>query len=94
LKKIGLCKILRRFGENDYEIELPGDVGISPIFGIIYLYPYRGDGAARSEDQNNIQWEKQIHVVQKLQMEKIIDPRIGKKTQRKMYFEYLVNLKG
>jgi hypothetical protein len=30
----------------------------------------------------------------KLQMEKIIDQRIGKKTRRKTYFEYLVKWKG
>jgi hypothetical protein len=51
LKKIGSCKILRRFGENAYELELPEDVGISPIFNIVDLYPYREDGAERSEDQ-------------------------------------------
>jgi hypothetical protein len=27
-------------------------------------------------------------------MEKIVDQRIGKKTRRKMYFEYLVKWKG
>jgi hypothetical protein len=43
LKKIGQCKILRKFGESAYEIELPEDVGISPIFNISDLYPYRED---------------------------------------------------
>jgi hypothetical protein len=38
LKNIGSCKILRRFGENDYEIELLEDVGISPIFNIADMY--------------------------------------------------------
>jgi hypothetical protein len=33
-------------------------------------------------------------VVEKLHMENIIDPRIGKKTRRKMYFEYLAKWKG
>jgi hypothetical protein len=33
-------------------------------------------------------------VAEKTQMEKIIDQRIGKKTRRKMYFEYLVKWKG
>jgi hypothetical protein len=33
-------------------------------------------------------------VVEKPQMEKIIDQRIDKKTRRKMYFEYLVKWKG
>jgi hypothetical protein len=94
LKKIGPCKILRRFGENSYELELPEDVGISPIFNIADLYPYREDGTEGSEDQERIQWEKQMPVAEKLQMEKIIDQRVGKKTRRKTYFEYLVKWKG
>ena len=31
LKKIGPCKILRKFSANAYEIELPFDLQISPI---------------------------------------------------------------
>ena len=54
VKKIGPCKILRKFDENAYEIELSIDVGISPIFNIAYLYPYRGYGDGGSEDQKNI----------------------------------------
>jgi hypothetical protein len=94
LKKIGPCKILRRFGENAYELELPEDVGISPIFNIADLYLYREDGTERDEDQRKIQWEKQMPVAEKPQMEKIIDQRVGKKTRRKTYFEYLVKWKG
>ena len=37
-KKIGPCKILRKFSANAYEIELPPNVGISPIFNIVDLY--------------------------------------------------------
>ena len=44
MKKIGPCKIIRKFDANAYEIELPEDVGISPIFNIPYLYPYREYG--------------------------------------------------
>jgi hypothetical protein len=94
MKKIGPCKILRKFDANAYEIELPDDVGISPIFNISDLYPYREDDTERSEDQEKIQWEKQMPVAEKPQMEKIVDQRIGKKTRRKTYFEYLVKWKG
>jgi hypothetical protein len=36
MKKIGPCRILRKFGENTYELELPEGIGISPIFNISY----------------------------------------------------------
>jgi hypothetical protein len=41
MKKIGPCKILRKFDANAYEIEILDDVGISPIFNVSDLYPYR-----------------------------------------------------
>jgi hypothetical protein len=43
MKKIGPCKIMRKFEANSYEIELPDGVAISPIFNIEDLYPYRED---------------------------------------------------
>jgi hypothetical protein len=45
MKKIGPCRILRKFGENAYELELPEGIGISLIFNISDLYPYRTDTA-------------------------------------------------
>jgi hypothetical protein len=35
-----------------------------------------------------------MHVVEKPQMEKIINQKASKKTRRKIYFEYLVKWKG
>ena len=41
MKKIGPCKIKRKFSANAYEIELPEGIRISPIFNIADLYPFR-----------------------------------------------------
>jgi hypothetical protein len=51
MKKIGPCKIIRKFEENAYAIELPDGVGISPIFNIEYLYAYREDERDGAETQ-------------------------------------------
>jgi hypothetical protein len=54
LKKIRPCKIFRRFGENSYDLDLPKDVGISPIFNIADLYIYKEDRTEGEEDQRKI----------------------------------------
>jgi hypothetical protein len=56
IKKIGPCKILRKFVANSYEIELPEDVIISPIFNVADLYPYRMDDTVGINAQKEIQW--------------------------------------
>jgi hypothetical protein len=56
MKNIGPCKILRKFDANTYEIELPDDVGISPIFNVLDLYPYRKDEIEGSTYQEKIQF--------------------------------------
>jgi hypothetical protein len=83
MKKIGPCRVLKKFGMNAYEIELPDGIGISPIFNISDLYPFRAGEAETRDKKPVIQWTKQMSVVEKLQMECILDKRIGKKTRRK-----------
>jgi hypothetical protein len=43
MKKIRPCRVMNKFGANEYEIELPEGIGISPIFNISDLYPYRDE---------------------------------------------------
>jgi hypothetical protein len=54
MKNIGPCKIVRKFDANTYEIELPYDVGISPIFNVSNMYPYKKDDTEGPEDQEKV----------------------------------------
>jgi hypothetical protein len=94
MKKIRPCKVLKKFGANAYEIELPDGIRISPIFNVSDLYPYKAEEAEAGSEQPKIQWTKQMPVAKKPPMECILDKRVGKKTRRKKYFEYLVKWKG
>ena len=58
MKKIGSCQILRKFGENAYELELPESIGISPIFNISDLYPYKTNEVDTGTDEPVVQWQK------------------------------------
>jgi hypothetical protein len=94
MKKIGPCRVLKKFGENAYEIELSDGIGISPIFNVSDLYPYRAGEAEAGAKEPVIHWMKQLPVAEKPQMECILDKRVGKRTRRKEYFEYLVKWKN
>ena len=57
MKKIVPCKILKKFVANAYEIELPENLGISPIFTIANLYPYSMDDTRDTNALEEIQWK-------------------------------------
>jgi hypothetical protein len=69
MKKIGPCKVLRKLGENAYEIEFSDGIGISLIFNIVDLYPYRAGEVETGTEEPVIQWVKQFPVAEKPQME-------------------------
>jgi hypothetical protein len=94
MKRIGPCKVLKKFWANAYEIELPDGIGIWPILNIMDLYPYRVGEAGAEDEQTEVQWTKQMPVAEKTQMESIIDKRVNKKNKRKEHIEYLVKWKG
>ena len=65
LKKIGPCKIKRKFSANAYEIELPEGIGISPIFNNANLYPFREaetelQTEATGDEVQTVDWKEQV----------------------------------
>ena len=89
MKKIGPCRILRKFSTNAYELKMPTGVGISPIFNVADLYSYvAGDigSFAEGEDPTEyLQWVRQMPMAQPLEVEAILDTRVIKSTRRKDY---------
>jgi hypothetical protein len=83
MKKIRPCRVLKKFGENAYEIELSDGIGISSIFNVSDLYPYRSREIEAGTEELVIQWKKQLPVAEKPQMECILDKQVGRKTRRK-----------
>ena len=65
MKKIGPCKVLKKFGVNAYEIELPDGIGISLIFNISDLYPYKDKEVGTGNEKPEVQWTKQMPVAEK-----------------------------
>ena len=97
LKKIGPCRILRKFSTNAYKIELPPDIGISPIFNIVDLDRYEdrdADDATRDKEEQQVDWVKQLPIEKPLHPEGILDKKSYKKTKGQEYFQYLVKWKG
>ena len=64
MKKIGPCKVIRKFGANAYDIDLPDGIRISLIFNVVDLYPYRDEEVGEEKEQKDIQWKKQMLVAE------------------------------
>ena len=97
MKKIGPYRIHRKFSANAYELEIPTEVGISPIFNVADLYPYVvGDTGPFAEGEDlteDLQWVRQTPMAQPLEADTILDTKVVKSTRNKDYLEYLVKWK-
>ena len=92
-KKVGPCQILEKYGQNAYKIQLPTDIGISPIFNVCDLTQYKGSETQAVHEGSITEDLQQLPKPAPLQLEKILDTKI-KKTRRRQYTQYLVKWKN
>ena len=99
-KKIRLCKILCKFSANAYELQLPPDIGISPIFNVADLFPYTSNLEEGSSTQpkwdtqeGSDSWIRKMPTAQPLEIEEILDTQVARWTQRE-YLQYLIKWKN
>ena len=99
MKKIGPCRIVRKFSTNAYEIELPEGIGISPIFNVADLYPYKEieeklQKEPIEDEVQTLNWEEQMPKTIKKEVEVVLEKRVAKRTRGQVYFQYLVKWRG
>ena len=86
-KKIGPCRVLRKFFANAYEIELPPNIGISTIFNVANLYRYENvDDTAEDKEEQEVDRVKELPTTKALQPKNILDKRLFKKIRGQEYF--------
>ena len=79
---------MHKFGENAYEITLPPSLSISPIFNISDLTPFKGNVdmiGTMDDEESHVDWLQEPPSSQPLQLDKILDTKIYKKTRHKTY---------
>ena len=80
MKNFGPCKILKKHDSgNAYEVELPDEIQISPIFNIADLTEYHDDGA----DEESMLEPCPIPASKKEEIEDILDHRVGRSTRNR-----------
>jgi hypothetical protein len=58
-KKIVPCNILKKINDNDYKVDLPTDLDISPMFNVSDLYIFHGDDLG-DDSEVKVDWQHAI----------------------------------
>ena len=96
MRKIGPFKILQKCGNNAYKIDLPPDVGLSPIFNVSDLFAFKGstDVSFAGTGQGDKPTDVPLPKAHKPHIECILDSKVSKQTRRATYYSYLVKWAG
>lgn len=98
MNKIGPLWVVQKFGNNANEVELPPNLGISPIFNVCDLASFKGSLTDAAPDsslvEEDVDWVKDLPPSKPLELECILDSKVIKPTRKGVYKDYLVKWKG
>ena len=91
-KKIGPCRILKKINDNAYEVCLPDDLDISPVFNVSDLYAFHGD-FSESDSSQEVDWHHHLPSKKKEKIAHILDKK-STVTRNGHYNRYLIQWEG
>ena len=91
-KKIGLCKILKRINDNAYEVSLPKNLNISPMFNVADFYKFHGT-VLEVVDEQEVEWQHHLPNKKPYTIPKIHDKQ-STSIRQGQYNRYLVQWDG
>ena len=94
MRKMGPFKILQKYGINAYKLELPTNIGLSNIFNVCDLYPYKGNANYDIGQVDEVEVPTGLPKQPPYEFECLLDTKVLKETKRKTYYKYLVQWKN
>ena len=87
-KKVGPFQILKKINDNDYEVYLPDNLVISPIFNVSNLYAFHGNHP-ELDSRDDVDWHHHLPSKKKEKIAHILDKQ-STVTQNGHYNRYLI----
>lgn len=97
MKRVGHCRILSKYGENSYKVDLPSDLAISPVFNVANLIMYKGEIARHMEKQAKVLQDLDVNALPQVKhpiVEEILESRVKNSNRHQVYMEHLVKWAG
>ena len=73
-KKKFSCKILKKFNDNAYKVDLPANLDISHVFNVFYLYIFQGNDLG-DDSEAKVDWKQGIPSKKKENIVHILDKK-------------------
>ena len=96
MRRVGPCKVLAKYGENAYKVDLPSDLAISPVFNIVDLIIFKREINQQSTTSPRVLQDLDTNAMPKkkpTKEDKVLESRVKKATGHQVYMEHLIKWK-